>query len=813
MDGGEVGSASNSARLNLAEDNGQHGFYIETMNDGTVGYNLSRNNTANGFQFDEANGPSIITNNLAQGNQNGFEFTVLNGATITQNRAYENDLNGFYIDDLTASGQFSFNDAILNQNHGVHFSGDFFGSITNNNADLNVTGNGIFVEGLIEGNVTGNDADGNALNGIHLAGGITGAVSGNGIEGSNNRTEFISNNGEAGIRIDGEITGGVTGNRTSSNDTHGIMITENMLGNISANNSHNNALDGIHLADTAVLNGNISGNNTGGTPASGNQGNGRDGIRIAGQIVNDGQITGNIAHRNTGYGIHLTDTGSITGNVTNNQMGVAGTENTGNDAGGMYLHGDVTGTVSGNDAYRNGGHGIVVTNVTGDITGNTTGSNVSTSGGAGNAGDGLRIEGDVNGLVSGNTAHSNTGAGIRLAADGTITGNVQGNQAGVSSVDPNSSGNGQGGIVLDGDVFGHMLNNLAYRNSVGGIIINGAVNNVQGNTANYNTGGGIQLLTMTGSTVFSGNTTNNNLGANGHGVLIGTMDGGTLTNNSSYSNAQTGFYVEGAFIAGTIVDNRAGNLSTQGNGSDGFRFNSLSGTASVINNQSRFNGRDGYRVEGTYGDDALFSQNRAVDNTGNGFHFLGAVTGGTIGSGITTEGTVTGSNIATRNDLDGFRFVNVGGNVEITGNTATANDGDGFDIVAQTGGSFIGQRSFNNLQQGYRAPAGVPGVILTDIDVIVNATNTSLQNYQFFPRLSPPYQPRPGKFPGRCFCCVPSMFNSLRGAHPRSGLREYRKVNSQGVVVRRGRSKCGAFSKTFLRFRPCSRGRGGRSDY
>ena len=200
------------------------------------------------------------------------------------------------------------------------------------------------------------------------------------------------------------------------------------------------------------------------------------------------------------------------------------------------------------DVTVNGADGIHIDSdgVTLDGGGHTlTGSNTSNTNGVYGSGRtgvtiknltvqqfsyGISLANNGSGTVSGNTANSNSWAGIYIDGSGnTLSGNTT------------NSDNQQGIIVNDPNGSGNTVSGNAASSNTDGIAIWGASNTVSGNTVSGN-GDGIYLNWNGSGNTVSGNTANNNT----YGIFLDLSNSNTVSGNTTSSNRLSGIAVNGA---------------------------------------------------------------------------------------------------------------------------------------------------------------------------------------------------------------------------------------------------------------------------
>lgn len=159
--------------------------------------------------------------------------------------------------------------------------------------------------------------------------------------------------------------------------------------------------------------------------------------------------------------------------------------------------------------------------------------------------EGIKVTGTTNSLITKNTIHHNTDAGIYLKA-GSTGNTISGNES--------------------------FLNAQVYQRAAPGIDIRSSGNTIIGNHTHHNEDSGIQVRSNTGNTEAANNFILSNITHdNGdHGIDVLRAVGQVIVGNSVYNNQTAGINVEGnssgATLANNIsVDNAIDSTRTQGN--------------------------------------------------------------------------------------------------------------------------------------------------------------------------------------------------------------------------------------------------------
>jgi parallel beta-helix repeat protein len=288
---------------------------------------------------------------------------------------------------------------------------------------------------------------------------------------SNTMTGNTANsNNSTGIFLSSSSNNTMTGNNVSSNNKAGIYLHNSSDSTLSGNTASNSSV-GIYLdGDNNTLTGNTVSNN-------------QNGITLS--YSNSNILIGNTASSNTRYGIYLrlSSNNTLTNNTTsNNQYGIylyqdcSNNTLTGNTASnnkhGIMLSYSDSNILIGNDASLNYDNGIYLGRSNENtLTGNTTSNNAN----------GILLSGQSdNNTLTGNTANLNYQHGIYIATCSTniITGNtISDSYRGISLKSANNN------ILAE---------NMISLNRSHGIVLDGYINTLTGNTISNN-GYGIYL--------------------------------------------------------------------------------------------------------------------------------------------------------------------------------------------------------------------------------------------------------------------------------------------------------------------------------
>ncbi len=580
--------------------------------------------------------------------------------------------------------------------------------------EMTVTGNWIGV--AIDSEPLGNKTAGIFITGDgSLIGGGT-AVLRNVI--SDNQTGVLISGGDGNVIAGNEIGTDVSGELDYGNTVDGIKITSgvsNQIGGstpdernvISGNDSSGIHIEGSTTVGTIVL-GNYVGVSDSGVALGNTTGITVTNLASATEVGGAGSGAGNVIAASVTQGIHIADATATL--VQGNYIGTnpQGAEARPNSLNGIYLQGDVSGTVIGGIGGENviagnelsginvdlaiGGvqilGNLIGTTATGDVAlGNRVGITVKA--------DEIQIGGssveDQN-VISGNTVD-----GIHFVADDSLqnSGNVvQGNLIGLTADGLGSLGNTEAGI------------NIAAPNVIiGGTsssnegLLSGAGNVISGNAT------GIQVAAA--NTVVSGNYVGSDwsgTGAIGNGMGISVEATGINTTLGGSSTPQKGF------LGG------AGNL-VSGNSSHGIRTE-----ASSITLQGNYVGTD---VTGTTG----------LGNTGFGIYLAGG--DGVVVGGFYDEyvGSLAGNgNLVSGNEDNGIQIDSQTTNVLIQGNfvgtdsTGTTPIGNSQGISSSGSSVQIGGSRIDSTGKLSGAGNLVSGN--TGVGIVLSSSGTTIQgNY------------------------------------------------------------------------------------
>ncbi|MDB5272302.1 MAG: alkaline phosphatase [Chitinophagaceae bacterium] len=614
-------------------------------------------------------GPTVYERNvIGSNNGDGMTLNIITGLTI------QNNYIGFDTLGLAARG---------NAGDGIEVSGSssstvlIGGSTYNlrnvigNNTQDGLRLNNILVSLIVKGNFIGLSLNGtaapNANNGVDVNTAVNVSIGGLLVQERN----IVSSNTQRGITINtaspvtiqnNYVGTDSTGMINRGNGQRGISVSQcasNLVigGTVFAarNISSSNGQIGVAYDNSpgALLKGNFIGVAKDGITA---MGNGQQGVLVSNcnsTIIGGSTLAErNIVSSNTGRGIEITNSNSIT--VVNNYIGVdsTGMAARGNNNNGLTvsncLDPVIGGIAQGNLISNNMGHGISIqgTSSRAIVKGNIIGFAVNGNTAMGNtAGHGLEINASINAVVGGtavaerNLIGNNFNHGIRVNASSGVT--IQGNYIGV-------------------DVTGLLARGNGMTNSNNGIDADQSANLVIGGT------------TYSARNIVSGN--------GGDGIYLHNGCAGSLIKANFAGLGRDG---------STLISNTNSGIRVWGDAtSNGITFG---GSTHAERNVCSGNGltsaglsRDGIRIEGNASNHTIKGNYCGTDSTGTiaiGNMWAGIsvneVSNGIIGGTGTYEGNISAGNhhegIYMRNTVNCVVVNNRVG----TDNTGTINLGNG----------------------------------------------------------------------------------------------------------------------------------------
>ncbi len=497
--------------------------------------------------------------------------------------------------------------------------------ISGNLMGIQIT-NALATGNVVVGNFIGTDSSGaldvgNLADGISIVGAPANTIGSTSATGRN----LISGNGSDGIDISQSSAAGnvVLGNYigtdaagTSAIGNGSILagtgsgirvngVANTIVGGTSASSRNvvsGNAAYGIeafgNLATGTVVQGNYIGTNVAGT---GGLGNGKSGVYV------DGARNSIIGGSGGGAKNVISANGAqfVTAGITIVQSGGAPAD--GNVVQGNYIGVDVNGSID----LGNSGAGILIAGAPGNTIGGTTS-------GAGN-------------VISGNGSLLTGGHGIEIALSGATGNAVQGNYIGTNAAGTGAVGNGGNGLLITGA-----------NNCIGGAIISSVCTPVSGgrNVISGNVSMGVEILdtgatgnVVVGNYIGTAASGNADLGNTVHGVFINgapnNIIGGTaaLARNVISGNDDAGVLINssgatGNAVRGNYIGTDANGTGDLGNLSDGIRIigsasnNLIGGDTAGAANAIAFNDTNGVVVNSGTGNSILSNSISANSSLG-----------------------------------------------------------------------------------------------------------------------------------------------------------------------------------------------------
>jgi hypothetical protein len=629
------GTASGSANI----ISGNTGNGVDISGTGTTG-NVVEGNT---IGINAAATPVAIPNATGVGILSGAANNTIGGtASGAANLISGNTTDGVDISGTGTTGNLVVGDLIGTNAAGTSALGNGSGVVIENSASSNTIGG---TTGSARNVISGNGADGILFDTTSSANTILGNYVGLDKTGVN-----AIANVTAGIMIQGGSTNNSIGG-TASGEANVIAGNTGAGLSITGSGTNSNLIQGNSIGVNAAATPVATANGTGVLIFNGAKNNTIGGTSAA---------AGNIISGNSQNGIDISDAGTSSNLVENNNIGTnkAGTAKIPNSAGITIENGASGNLIGGNTANTgnlisgNAGDGVLITGMNTNnnvIQSNVIGTNTTAKGPLANQ----------NGIEIQTGAQNNTIGGTTSTTGNIISGNAA---TGVLITGANTSKNVIEGNFIGADVTG----NTALANA-DGVVIKG--------TATNNTIGG----TVTGSgNLISGNTnsgiTIKDAGTTGNQALNNTI-GLDVSGAAALANP-TGVLIEGGANGNTIgtTVSGAGNVIS-GNTGDGMQFNGM-GTS---NNQveGNFIGTDSTGKTAVANNVGVAVRNQATANT----------IGGTVSAA---------ANLISGNATQG---------VLITGNGVSSNVVEGNFIGSDTGGT----KSIPNMMGGVAIQGGATG--------------------------------------------------------------------------------------------------------
>nr|WP_255603130.1 right-handed parallel beta-helix repeat-containing protein [Oscillochloris sp. ZM17-4] len=567
------------------------GNYIGVKPNGTtLGANLY------GVRIDSEASSNTVSGNIIVGSLNsGVLIDNANGNTLTSNligiglgsAVIPNAIAGIEI--TSSVGGTSTSNIIGGLSSEANF-------ISSNGPVGSTTAAGVLIRGAgttgntIRANLIGTDINGTGDLGNHGDGiRIASGASNNTIFGTTENPVVISGNSGYGIRITGSTTannqvgGGVfiglnrDRNAALANDLGGVSIDQGATGTTTTGSPTaltligGNAGPGVIVSGSTTVYNQITNAYVGAVPNPDAVGTITVPNAGGGVLVQSGAqkttISGSTISGNTGFGVRLSATKTVT--ITGNVIGLdtARTGTVPNTGPGIDVQDGSSNTLIGGSAANanylagNGGAAIQIdgsntlsTTVSSNIIGLAL-SGASYTAAAGNAGDGVLVQGGARSTtVSNNTIGSSGGAGVKIAGSDTMTVTLSANNIGWAEAQVRSNATG---ITIDSAQYVTASNNLLRYNIGSGILATGVHTvTLSSNRVYSQTLSGIQI---------SGDSQNvqilsNLLTSNGdQGVLVqNTSQRVRIQSNSISANANGGVKLEGTtryLGSGTDPDN------------------------------------------------------------------------------------------------------------------------------------------------------------------------------------------------------------------------------------------------------------------
>lgn len=563
------------------------------------------------------------------------EFNV--SGTINLASALPSILKPVTIDAMTAPGYVANGAPVVELNFGGHaglaFAGGSSGSVMFGLALGNASGNGVTLNSsniTLNGNYIGIHSDGtafgNALDGIHVNSSSSNNLIGLNPEGhSGVVTNVISGNGGNGIAFYGSSDNVVVGNRIGTEADGTAAMANGQNGILITSGSHDNTIGGTVYVDSAT-------------------GQANDPTGNKGTIVPPVLVTPPLGNL-------------ISGNGQNGVLIQNGSERN-------VLNGNFVGTdARGTSAVGNGGDGILILNADNN---SLIGCSFYTEP-----------------FVYYNVLSGNAGNGLHITNSDNAT--VQANFFGIGADNATTVGNGQNGILVDGD---------SRDTTVGGVIPLGNVsagNQLNGIYVTDTASGFTTFNTFGGLLAFQGAAPNGN-----DGILVDSTGGDILIRTNVFSgNLNNGIEIAGDAWGVTVDPNIVG-LDTEG----------TSTTVTGAGIPSMANGNNGLLIGGTAHDNiiggyngSVIPQNTFSGNSGHGIEIADAAYNNQVfNTAIGTNSLITGI-AGFGNGLGGILLSSTGANNLIGGveansdepraNYISGNTGNGITIASGVAGDGI----------------------------------------------------------------------------------------------------------------------------
>jgi len=646
------------------------------------------NQIGGGIHVNNVSGTQVLGNHIgitSGGNSISPSSDQSEGISITGASAVTVTIGGSDSASRNIISNFDTNNGIkIDNSHAgtaVTISGNYIGTnVAGTAAAANQTG--IYVSDTVTGTVNigtssaGNVISGNTNAGVYLKGGTpTITVLKNYIGTNASGAGAVANANGVSVEGCGTLTIGDSLNVISGNTSNGVYLM-----NSSCTISMTGAYVGLGAdGSTAIANGTgVSVFSTGGSLAIGT---------AVGSV--------NIISGNTGNGVDIDSTVTITPTIRNNYIGLnaAGTAAKANGNNGIRLRKPAN--VYSNMISGNTWSGIWLgsTVTSSNIEGNYIGLDAAGTSAVANGYNGIHVSGATGisiGSSSGeNVISGNTRAGILIDSSGSAT--ILNNKIGTNAAGTVTTV-GNGNSLFIGMYYGGIMVNTASATIGSGI----AGNTIKGNYGQGIIGSNVSSLTIKGTTIGSNIAGATTAIANGSGVVVIDLVGGSSSTiaiggtgagegNTISGNAEYGVYIShqpgGSGISGvTMYANTIGSTSSP-NTSNGVFFSDATpggnitsvtiGSSSAPNTIS-YNGLGG--IEFDFMTSGTINSNVITNNTAHGVVVYASsptISSNTISSNggygirITSEYGVTKSPSVTADD--------VRSSPTITGNTIASN--------------------------------------------------------------------------------------------------------------------------------------------
>lgn len=570
-----IGNINSTA--NIFNSNGQNGISLNTSNNGAITGSIINNtatgNTEDGLAMTLTSGsidltgygsPSIGNNTFTGNTENGMSLTNNDGGTFTTALISENDFS-----DNTGAGFFLDGTDMGSGNTAVNT----LGSIDSNNFNRTTSGtSGILFDTSdvrTTATITRNTFIGRTGAGFGVGGTVAGTTTTGGNGGvtltfgnlasiDNSEINTFQDNGDAhiGFVMEGNTTNQVDIDQHDFNtatdtalstdfDGQGVGFvlrdTATYTGTIQRSTFQNNEASGLYYsvtgnngADFAQINNvTVGGATDYGNTFTNNGGSGLEVVRTANGVINNFQILNNTMTANTLDGISLTAANAnITDDYTINNNTITGNTQNGID---ISVQADalIQANISQNTITGNGANGIRTTEQVNDPTDQRAVSGTWTQNTiTGNTLAGINLDANSESLVIGSAVDSTQGNLIQGNGDDGISVTGPGGGAGLTIGYNTIKQNAVAGIDLDirpVNTTNILYNDITLNGGDGIEFTNSGASgtynlNVIGNTIDFNSGRGIDILARPGS-----------LGVSTYNIV--------LNDNVVNSNREEGVYV------------------------------------------------------------------------------------------------------------------------------------------------------------------------------------------------------------------------------------------------------------------------------